>query len=109
MGESHPDRPEVRRNPAEHRYEAWVDGRPLGYLFYREDPGRTAFLHTEVAPEAEGRGVGRALVRGALDLARAQGEQVAPLCPFVAAYVKGHSEYWDLIPGEYDRTIGRAR
>lgn len=104
-------RPEVRHNPAGHRYEAWVDGAPVGHVLYREgpEPGRVAFLHTEVTDRLEGRGIGRELVRNALDAARAQGQQVAPVCPFVAAYLRGHSDYWDLIPHEYDRAIGRTR
>ena len=89
--------PEIRRNDAEHRYEAWLDGRPVGYAVYRQEPDRTVFLHTEVADEVEGRGVGGALVRGALDDVRARGEHVMPLCPFVAAYIRRHRDYQDLV------------
>ncbi|MBO0702371.1 MAG: N-acetyltransferase [Candidatus Dormibacteraeota bacterium] len=99
--------PEIRRNEADHRYEAWLDGETVGFAFYRQEPGRTVFLHTEVAERMEGRGVGRALVREALDDVRARGEQAVPLCPFVAAYIKGHRDYQDLVPHEYDRAIGR--
>ena len=109
MTESQSGGPEVRRNDVEHRYEAWLDGGPVGYAVYREEPGRTVFLHTEVSDEVEGRGIGRALVRGALDDVRARGEQAVPLCPFVAAYIKTHREYQDLVPHEYDRAIGRSR
>ncbi|MGH7910945.1 MAG: GNAT family N-acetyltransferase [Candidatus Dormibacteraceae bacterium] len=90
--------PEIRRNDGEHRYEAWIGGEPLGFAFYREEPGRTVFLHTDVLPEAEGRGIGRALARGALDDVRARGETAVTLCPFMAAYVKAHAEYQDLEP-----------
>lgn len=108
MSEAQRDGPEIRHNPAQHRYEAWVDGGLAGFLSYRRDPDRVAFLHTEVRDELEGRGIGGALVREALDGARAQGEMVAPLCPFVAAYVKRHPDYRDLIPRDYDRAIGRS-
>lgn len=107
MNESESGAPEVRRDDAGHRYDVFVDGRPVGYLSYREDPGRLAFLHTEVADEMEGRGIGGALVRGALEDAKARSQAVAPLCPFVAAYVKRHREWWDLIPPEFDEAIGR--
>ncbi len=102
MSESRSEAPRIRRNEAEHRYEAWLDGGPVGYAFYRREPGRTVFLHTEVSEEVEGRGVGRALVRGALDDVRARGEQAVPLCPFVASYIKTHRDYQDLVP--QDRT-----
>jgi predicted GNAT family acetyltransferase len=108
MTDSNSDAPEIRRNAAEHRYEAWLGGAPVGVAVYREDPGRTVFLHTEVSDQVEGRGIGRALVRGALDDVRARGEQAVPLCPFVATYIKTHREYQDLVPRAYDKAIGRA-
>lgn len=73
--------PEIRRNDTEHRYEAWVDGEPLAFLFYRQEADRIVLLHTDVLPEAEGRGLGRALARGVLEDVRNRGEEVAPLCP----------------------------
>ena len=48
-------------------------------------------------PAIEGHGVGSKLVRGALDAARDQGLRVVPQCPFVAAYIKRHPEYEDLL------------
>lgn len=98
MTESQSGAPEIRRNDADHRYEAWLDGGPVGYAVFREEPGRTVFLHTEVADEVEGRGVGSALVRGALDDVRARGQQVVPLCPFVATYIKRHPDFQGLVP-----------
>ena len=38
-------------------------------------------MHTEVPAELNGRGIGSALVRGMLDIARAQGLKVVPLLP----------------------------
>lgn len=109
MTESQSGGPEVRRNDLEHRYEAWLDGGPVGYAVYREEPGRIVFLHTEVSDQVEGRGVGSALVREALNDVRARGEQAVPLCPFVAAYIKRHRDFHDLVPREYDAAIGRER
>ena len=54
-------------------------------------------LHTEVEPEHEGKGVGAALVQGALDDVRDRGLKVQPLCPFVAAYIQRHPDYEDLV------------
>lgn len=53
--------------------------------------------HTTVPQEAEGQGVGAALAKAALDHARREGVKVIPSCPFVAAYVKRHREYADLV------------
>lgn len=64
---------------------------------YKLSGGTIVFMHTEVPESLEGQGVGSALVRGALEHAREQGYGVAPLCPFVAAYIRRHPEYQDLV------------
>jgi predicted GNAT family acetyltransferase len=87
----------VRDNPAELRYEAYCGDRLLGEIRYRTEPGIVVLVHTEVAPAAEGTGVGSRLVAGALDDIRARGLRVVPRCPFVAAYIRRHSEYADLV------------
>jgi predicted GNAT family acetyltransferase len=53
-------------------------------------------LHTEVPKALEGRGIGSALIRGVLDIARSEGLKVNPLCPFAKAYIEKHPEYVDL-------------
>src|SRR5690606_17493780 len=53
--------------------------------------------HTVVETAAEGRGVGSALARTALDAARAEGLRVVPQCPFIAAYIARHPDYADLV------------
>ena len=87
---------EVRNNEAEHRYELEVDGE-LAIAEYRLRPGRISFTHTEVPDALEGRGIGKRLVKAALDDARAQGLKVVPICPFVKYYIETHSEERDLI------------
>jgi uncharacterized protein len=91
------ERREVRDNPAELRYEARQGERLLGEIRYRTEPGLVVLVHTEVAASAEGKGVGTALVAGALDDIRSRGLQVVPVCPFVAAYIRRHPEYADLV------------
>jgi predicted GNAT family acetyltransferase len=87
----------VRDNPAELRYEALAGGEMVGEIRYRTEPGLVVLVHTEVAPAAEGAGVGSRLVAGALADIRARGLGVVPLCPFVAAYIRRHPEFADLI------------
>ena len=87
---------EVKRNDARTRYELSVDGQ-LAISEYNRLANAVMFTHTEVPEVLEGRGVGAALVRGALDDVRAQGLQVIPLCPFVAAFIHRHPEYGDLL------------
>lgn len=86
----------VEENEAAHRYEAWVDGELAGYAAYIPAQGMLVFSHTEVEPVHEGRGIGSALARAALDDVRAKGLEVMPLCPFIHAWMVRHPEYADL-------------
>jgi predicted GNAT family acetyltransferase len=87
----------VTNNPAEHRYEARVNGH-LAVIVYELDADRITFLHTEVPEALEGHGIAGAMARFALEDARARGMAVIPLCPFVRAYIRRHPEYADLVP-----------
>jgi len=93
------ERPEadVVDNPDERRYEAHLDGRVAAIAEYRLARERIIFFHTEVDPAFEGRGVGSRLARAVLDDARARGLRVTPKCPFIAAYIRRHPEYADLV------------
>ena len=88
---------EVRDNTVELRYEALVDGQLVGEIRYRREPGAIVLIHTDVAPSAEGQGVGSRLVEGALDDIRARGLLVVPVCPFVRAFIRRHPRYADLV------------
>jgi predicted GNAT family acetyltransferase len=87
---------DVRDNAALHRFELEVDGH-LAVSYYHPSPGLITFTHTEVPPALGGRGVGSTLIRGALELARAQGLKVVSKCPFVSAYLGKHPEFNDLV------------
>ncbi|HWE63493.1 MAG TPA: GNAT family N-acetyltransferase [Chloroflexota bacterium] len=89
----------VANNEAEHRYEARVDGE-LAVIIYQLLGDRIVFIHTEVPEDLEGRGIAGTMARVALDDARARGLAVIPRCPFVAAYIRRHPEYADLVPPE---------
>lgn len=54
-------------------------------------------VHTDVDPKWEGHGAGSALVQGALDDVRARGLKVRPVCPFVAAYIRRHPDYEEIV------------
>jgi predicted GNAT family acetyltransferase len=88
---------EVRDNSVELRYEALADGRLVGEILYRREPGAIVLVHTDIDPSAEGHGVGSKLVAGALDDIRARGLRVVPQCPFVAAYIRRHPDYAELV------------
>jgi predicted GNAT family acetyltransferase len=91
---------QVVNNPDQHRYEVHVDGTLAGVANYRRPSGVVTFTHTEIGPAYEGRGLGSVLARSALDELRGSGEQIVPLCPFIAAYIRRHREYVDLVVPE---------
>ena len=61
---------------------------------------RIVFIHTEVPPELEGRGLANRLAHTGLEYAKEHNLVVVPFCPFVAAYIHRHREYAPLVmPG----------
>jgi predicted GNAT family acetyltransferase len=85
----------VRDNTERHRFEVDAGGH-IAFSNYKRSDGVLTILHTEVPKELEGHGIGSALVRGLLEIARAQGLKVHAVCPFVKAYLDRHAEYADL-------------
>jgi len=83
------------------RYEAHLGGELVGFLEYIAKHGRIALVHTEVFPEFEGQGVASALVRNALDDARARELRVIALCEYVQGYLTRH-------PGDEDIVVDRS-
>lgn len=86
----------VVHDVAGHRFTTEVDGHEAELVYVPEE-GAIAIVHTGVPSQIGGRGIAADLVRAALDHARAQGLKVAPRCSYVAAYVKKHREYDDLL------------
>ena len=98
---------EVTNDERVQRYETRIDG-VLAHIQYSRTGSRITFLHTEVPPALEGRGVGSALARFALDDARLRGLEVVPLCPFVSAYIRRHPEYLPLVVREHRARLEQA-
>jgi predicted GNAT family acetyltransferase len=85
----------VHDNPSLHRFELEVDGH-VAFSEYARTPDVITFMHTEVPEALAGKGIGSKLIRGALDLVRADGLKVIALCPFVKAYIDKHPDAADL-------------
>lgn len=82
----------VRHNEAAARYELDTEhGQAIAV--YRQQGSARVFTHTEVPPADEGKGIGAALVRAALDDTKAHGFKIVPACSFVVAFVRRHPEY----------------
>ena len=89
----------VTNNESENQFEIEVEGQ-LAVSQYRRRNGSIVFTHTEVPLQLEGQGIGNQLAKAALDYARSEGLRVSPRCRFIAAYIKRHPVYQDLVEDE---------
>jgi hypothetical protein len=98
----------VINNVEAQRFEARVQNL-LSLLTYRRLGNRITFVHTEVPPALERKGLAAKLTRTALDFARAENLQVIPLCPYVANYIRKHPEVQDLLaPADLRNILSRS-
>lgn len=107
MSEPHPSYA-IRDNVEKHRFELDLGDGSLAIAVYELRPGQIVFIHTEVPKAHEGRGIGSALIRFALQSARDRELKVVPICPFFAAYIRKHSEEQDLLDPAYRKVLGLA-
>jgi predicted GNAT family acetyltransferase len=93
---------QVTDRPDRSRFEAHVDGELAGFAAYVAADDLIMFTHTDVFDAFEGRGVGSALARGALDAVRADGtRKVLPRCPFIRGWIEEHPDYQDLVDSTF--------
>lgn len=74
-----------------------VDEKPVGLARFVERDDHRVFVHTEVEPAFEGRGLATLLIAHALAATRADGRRIVALCPMVAAYLKKHRDFDDIV------------
>jgi len=86
----------VRDNKALHRFELDAEGQ-VAFAIYRETPQAIIITHTETPRALRGRGIASELVKGALDMIRADGRKVIAGCGFVVDYLDRHPEDADLV------------
>ena len=89
---------EVQQDTKMNRFELLVDGDSVGEIDYRVQDNTIVLTHTEIDPAQRETGLGGDLVRGALNLIRADTEyRVVPSCPFAAEWISQHRDYEDLL------------
>jgi predicted GNAT family acetyltransferase len=87
---------ELILNEDKKRFELEVEGKIAFIEFILNNENIIFLTHTEVPRSLEGKGAGSAIVSKTLEYIQEKGYTLAPLCPFVAAYVKRHQE-WKVI------------
>ena len=88
-------------NTALQQFEAAVGRHKAVLQYHLRDDNSIVFTHTEVPYQVQGRGIGSALARAALDFARERSLRVIPLCPFVEQYIKKHPDYLPLVESTF--------
>ena len=81
----------VRDNKAQNRFELDVEG-AVAFANYRLTPSAVIITHTETPRALRGRGIASELVKGALELIRADGLKVIAGCGFVVDYLRKHPD-----------------
>jgi predicted GNAT family acetyltransferase len=98
MEKSTPElRIEREEGPSKGRYVVRLDGAEAEMTYSRAGATMIIIDHTEVPDAMRGRSVGRALVRRAVEDARAEGRSIIPLCPFAKAQIARHPEWHDVL------------
>lgn len=86
----------VENNEAKSRFEINLED-ATALIAYKKSGNIYNLYHTEVPPQFAGRGVGNRLVKGTLEKIKAEDGKIIPSCPFVAAYLKRHPEYQEMV------------
>ena len=79
------------------RFSIAVDEKTAGFTEIVDRDGKRTFPHTEVDDAFQGRGLATILIGEALEQTRDAGLRIVPVCPMVAAYVKKHPEFDDVV------------
>lgn len=95
--------PTITDNASAHRYEAMVDGELAAIAEYNALANGLLFTHTEAMPKFEGKGIASQIAKFALDDVRARKLQAIPVCQFIAAYIRKHPSYLDLVSEDSKR------
>ena len=89
---------EVIQDASMNRFELLVDGESAGELDYSIRDDTIVLTHTEIDPAQREGGLGGELVKGTLNLIRAETDyRLIASCTFASAWIAEHPEYEDLL------------
>lgn len=88
---------DVVNNKEHFQFQITLEDGEKAVLEYRWHDKDLTLMHTFVPPAHEGKGVAALLAKEALEYAKAEGIKVIVYCPYVAAYLKRHPEYKELV------------
>ncbi|MEZ5229877.1 MAG: GNAT family N-acetyltransferase [Acidimicrobiales bacterium] len=77
----------VTDHPEANRFEMHRDGELVGFADYRVRGNTLAVPHVETLRPHRGQGYGARLMDGLLEIIRADGRRIDPICPFAAGHI----------------------
>lgn len=83
--------------PTGGRYRTTIEGHTAEMTYSKAGANRLIIDHTGVPDALRGKGAGQALVKRAVEDARAAGVKIIPLCPFAKAQIEKHPEWQDVL------------
>lgn len=83
-------------NKEKHNFEFVVDNH-RSFIDYVIKYDHVYLIHTEVAPELEGRGVAAAMVTKTLEYIESDNRKIVPRCSYVLDYLERHPEWKRLV------------
>ena len=86
----------VTDNAAKRRFELEVDGH-IAFADYHRQGSTLIIPHVEAARPLRGTGAASKLMQGVMDIARAEGLKVRPLCGYASSWMRRHKETSDLL------------
>jgi predicted GNAT family acetyltransferase len=88
--------PQIRDNEELKRFELEIQGK-VAFIEYIKAQDNIYLTHTEVPMGLEGKGIGSMIIGQVLEEVKANKWALVPLCPFVAAYLKRHPEWKEIL------------
>lgn len=89
----------VTKDAEDGRFTLRRDGEIVGFATYEDRTGVIVIPHVETLVQHRGQGYGARLVDGLLDIVRADGGRVLPLCSFAAGHIRAEARHHDLLAG----------
>jgi predicted GNAT family acetyltransferase len=86
----------VRDNQERSRFEL-EEGGAVAFANYRREGGKLVIRYVEAPPVLRGTGAAGRLMQGVMEIARAEGASVVPLCSYAAIWIRRHKEWHGLL------------